>query len=232
MSVFGRLAFLGALLWPTLAGADDFLLISHELRPFVWSDRQGHLHGSAYDLVASILARLGQESQAIDYYPFTRAMRTMQTRANVAVFPVARTPDRERSFKWVGPIGTSGVYLYTRIANTVPLNSLEDAKALTRIGVGNGNASMDLLEKAGFKNLFPTNDEEMLTKMLFSGRVDAAAISERVMDSAIEGNHFDAKQVVKTKVKLYESTLYVAFSLSTSDEVIAKWQAAFEAVVH
>jgi polar amino acid transport system substrate-binding protein len=230
MSIFGRLALLSVLLLPTLAGADDFRVIGHELRPFIWSDRQGHLHGSSYDLVVAILGRLGQDSAAIEYYPFARALRTMETRANVAVFPVARTPDREHSFKWVGPISSGGVYLYTGISNTIPLNSLEDAKALRRIGVGNGNASMDLLQKAGFKNLVPTNDEEMLIKMLLSGRVDAAPVGERVMDSVIKENHFDEKQVVKTKVKLFDSSLYVAFSLSTPDDVIAKWQAAFEAV--
>jgi polar amino acid transport system substrate-binding protein len=105
-----------------------------------------------------------------------------------------------------------------------------DAKALKTIGVGNGNASMRLLEKAGFANLTPVNDEGMLIKMLFTGRVDAAPVSELVMDSAIKDNNFDEKQVIKTDLKLYESTLYLAFSLSTPDEVIVKWQAAFEAV--
>jgi polar amino acid transport system substrate-binding protein len=177
------------------------------------------------------MARLGDDAGAIKFYPFARAIRTVETRDNVAVFPVARTADRENSFKWVGPIATSGVYLYTRLSNTVPLKGLDDAKALKSIGVGNGNASMRLLEKAGFTNLVPINDEEMLIKMLLSGRVDAAPVSERVMDSVIKENDFDEKQIIKTKLKLYESSLYLAFSLSTPDAVIVKWQQAFEAVM-
>jgi len=225
-----RVAVMAALLSPACLYAEDLLVITHELKPFVWSDDQGHLHGSAYDLIASIMARLGDESGSIRYYPFARAIRTVETRDNVAVFPVARTPDREHSFKWVGPITINGVYLYTRSSNTVPLNSIEDAKALNRIGVGNGNASMHILEKAGFTNLVPTNDEAMLVKMLLTGRVDAAPVSEPVMDSEINDNHVDGTQIVKTKLKLYESALYLAFSVSTPDEVIVKWQAAFEAV--
>jgi polar amino acid transport system substrate-binding protein len=230
MGIVTRLAFIAILLSPTVVCAEDLLVITHELKPFVWSDRQGQLHGSAYDVVASILTRMGDDAGGIKYYPFARAIRAVATQGNVAVFPVARTSDREHSFKWVGPIATSGVYLYTRMSNTVPLNSLMDAKALKTIGVGNGNASMRLLEKAGFANLTPVNDEGMLIKMLFTGRVDAAPVSELVMDSAIKDNNFDEKQVIKTDLKLYESTLYLAFSLSTPDEVIVKWQAAFEAV--
>jgi polar amino acid transport system substrate-binding protein len=230
MGIRIRLALIGAVLSPACVHADDVMIITHELKPFVWSDPQGHLHGTAYDTVASILVRLGDDAGAIKYYPFARALRTVETRDNVAVFPVARTSDREHSFKWVGPIATSGVYLYTRATNAVPLNGFDDAKALKTIGVGNGNASMRLLEKAGFTNLVPINDEEMLIRMLFSGRVEAAPVSESVMDSVIKDDHFDEKQLIKTTLKLYQSTLYLAFSLSTPDEVIIKWQAAFDAV--
>jgi polar amino acid transport system substrate-binding protein len=225
-----RVACMAALLSPTLVRADDILIITHELKPFVWLDRQGRLHGNAYELVLAIQARLGNDAQAIKYYPFARAIRTVETEDNVAVFPVARTPDREQRFKWVGPIATNGVYLYTLRSNAARLDSLEDAKTLKSVGVGNGNASMRFLEKAGFTNLVPTNDEEMLVKMLLSGRVDAAPVSEPVMDSAIKDNHVDQAQVIRTTFKLYDSALYLAFALNTPDDVIAKWQAAFEAV--
>lgn len=64
----------------------------------------------------------------IDLYPWSRAYRMAQHRDGVCVYSTTRTPERESSFKWVGPLVSNDWVLYARADNKTALERLEDAK--------------------------------------------------------------------------------------------------------
>ncbi|WP_350431501.1 hypothetical protein ABIS04_14565 [Shewanella sp. H8] len=43
--------------------------------------------------------------------------------------------------------------------------------------------------------------------------------------------NIDINSIERIPIKLYDSTLYIAFSNDTSDEVIALWQQAFDELI-
>jgi len=212
------------------SGACDLTFMTHVIKPLSWQDQQQEFHGLAYDLSASTMARMGCDRARVGLYPFARALRLVEEQDDMVLFPVARTPDRESAVKWVGPLILNGVYFYQRSDNAVVIHTLDQLKQLHSIGVGNGNASMTLLSQQGFKNLYPVNDEIQALRMLALKRVDAIAVGEVVIHQAEHGGDFGAAAFRKIDIKLYDSSLYIAFSKNVSDADIAKWQKQLDIV--
>jgi len=209
--------------------ADDFVFMTHVIKPLSWQDPDHQYHGLAYELSALTMKRLGYSADAIENYPFARALRLVETTDDKVLFPVARIPERENVLKWVGPLFSNGVYFYQR-KNASRIRSLEDLKKLHSIGVGNQNATMALLLKKGFDNLYPVGTEIQAVKMLELDRVDAIAVGEVVMLAAERSGEYGLGAFQKTSVKLYDSDLYIAFSKNVSDDEIRRWKKQLDEV--
>jgi len=200
--------------------------MTHFIKPFSYQE-DGEIKGFAVAVVKQLAIKL-KVDVSFTIYPFKRALLTVQKKPNRALFIVARRPERENSVKWVGPLITSSVYFYKRRGSPFIIHTLEDAKRVKLIGVGAGNADHRYLTGLGFTNLSPTNNQKQSLQMLNKKRIDLTPISEIVMpqmaiDAGIDPNKFQA-----TKTKLYDSTLYIAFSIDTSDSEVQRWQLSLD----
>lgn len=200
--------------------------ITHDIAPFSYVE-QGELRGFAIDIVREMMQML-DHPMTIELFPFPRGLWMAQTKSNIALFIVARNPEREHTIKWVGPLITNGVYFFKHSDNPTPMNSMDEIKQLQSIGVGRGNADHTYLTAQGFENLLANNNQLVSLQMLASKRIDATPMGELVMPEMAKQAGVNIAAIEKTDVKLYDTHLYLGFSLDVPDETIQQWQNALD----
>ena len=91
------------------------------------------------------------------------------------------------------------------------------------IGTYLGDVGESYLKENGFTNLHSVPDDTLNIKKLIKGRIDLWIIGEISgihKAKAINNSH---KQLVKV-IDVKKTEFYIAFSRTTSDQVINKWQ--------
>ena len=119
--------------------------------------------------VRSVATRAGIDYR-ITRYPWKRAYAMALERKDACVFLTTRTPEREKLFKWVGPIRESEWVLAGRSGVDYGIKSLEDARKY-RIGTFIGDARHEYLRSRGF-NVDVVQDDNVNPEKLLLGRID------------------------------------------------------------
>jgi polar amino acid transport system substrate-binding protein len=195
-------------------------LLSEEFPPINFS-QEGVPKGLAVEIVQEIQRRLGQK-QNIEFMPWARAFREVKGPGKVALFSMARTPEREKQFKWVGPIVTFYSSIYAPAKNGMRLRSMEDAKRAQAVLVVRDWFTAEELKTLGFQNLLPVTDPVTAIKMLLAKRAPFYATERLSMPQimAKAGISEDALEIVYSYAS---SEGYIAFSTDTPDAEIKAW---------
>lgn len=158
------------------AGPAPRLTITAEPAP-LYNMREGNrVVGIAADTVRGMLERAGI-AYDLALLPWRRAYLSALERHDGCVYATARTPERERQFKWVGPIGEVEWVLMARVGRKFTLHTLEDARPY-RIGTYNGDVRDQYLREHGFK-VDPVQDDLTNPRKLLLDRIDLWAGSSR-----------------------------------------------------
>ncbi|MFH1137252.1 MAG: transporter substrate-binding domain-containing protein [Pseudomonadota bacterium] len=203
------------------AQAEELLVMTENFPPFNYSE-DGRAAGFCSLAVREIMKRLGLGG-AIQVLPWPRAYQLVQETKNAVLFSVARTEARENLFRWVGPLVKYDVSLFKRKNSPVVVGGLADARRYL-VGVKKDTAGYQWLLANGFPRIQVdyTSEQFPLPRMLEEGRIDLwlmGAPSARFM-AAKSG--VDPESLESTLV-IFQQELYIAFSKSTSDKVIASW---------
>ena len=191
--------------------------------------RDDKLAGPGIHIAAEILkqADLGDFHMAL--YPWARAYEMALREPNVLIFPLDRTPAREKLFKWVGEIHRSTSRLY-KLRETAPISiaSLEEAKQYS-IGVIRNDAKQVYLQDRGFSRLVVSANNHDNFQKLLNRQVQLVPMPEntaRLMSQDAQMDFNLLEQVYSLDEQPHR--VYLAFSLGTPDETVAKAQRAFE----
>lgn len=217
-----------ALLFINIAKAENISFSTHLIKPFTYQEK-GEIKGFAVDVVREMM-KLKEHPQEFKIYPFIRGLKIVQNAPNHAFFIVARRPEREKTVKWVGPLITSGVYFYKKRGTKINASNLAEIKNKYSVVVHRGNADHYFLKKNNFRDLHTEHDQMQTIQMVDKGRVDLTPISELVMSQIAKEAGIDLNHIERTNIKLYDSTLYLVFSLETADETVAQWQQALDSL--
>jgi len=211
----------------TAPAAPALRLLSEEFAPVNFSEN-GVGKGLSVEIVREIQQRLGGPAE-IEFMPWSRAYREAQGREPVALFAMARTPAREKLFKWAGPIVTFYSSIYAPNGDGVRLRSLNDAKKVKAVLVVRDWYTGEQLSTQGFKNLVPVSDPVQGIKMLQARRAPLFATERITMPQimAQAGVPADAFEVVYS---FASSEGYIAFSLATPDATVKAWQQQLDAM--
>lgn len=136
-------------LFVNVAMAGELQIVTENYPPINYEEN-GKIKGISTDIVRAVLERAGLTAD-IRLYPWARAYNLAEEGRDVMIYSIARTAERENSFKWIGPLYTieEGLFKLKSRAD-IKLESLEDAKAY-RTGVIRGYAVHQYLLKEGFK---------------------------------------------------------------------------------
>jgi len=214
--------FLAVLLVPGRSTAASLQMLVIEYPPLACVE-SGKLSGVVPEVVRAIQARLNDTSPMIPT-PWLRGYEQAQKRPMQAIFPIVRIPEREKLFKWVGPVFGEGDYFFKRKGSPLVIQTIEGAKNVGRIAVRKGAYTHQALEAAGFDNLDVGPSYCSSYRKLMEGRVDLVLLGEKTYPFMVKRHDLDPDLFERTNVKFADSTAWIAFSLDVPDATIEAWQ--------
>ena len=201
--------------------ATQLTWITSQFPPLIWKGPQGP-QGYAHVLIEKMAERMGRRVD-MEFYPWARVLRMVEDGPGCATVPLARTPEREKRYRWLAPLVYTPYVFYGKPG--APVDDLETLRK-SRIGVIRASASRALLVKQGFTQLIETKDHSDLVRMVNNGSIDAMFAFEESMAGAIDA--FDYKmEPLKAGLHLGGANFYMAASLDLSDEEASQWQQAW-----
>ncbi len=184
---------------------------------------QGEVSGLSTELVLAILAEAGV-SATIEMFPWARAFNIARSQPNVLIYNMARTPEREEQFHWLGTVAAYQLgFVGLSHRQDITITSLDEALAFT-IAVQRDDLSANFLLQQGFElgvQLVLVADISESWQLLRNGKVDL------IIDDAVALNDMVAKldlpqssvRFVYAIPQLKQQT-WLAASLATSPELI------------
>jgi len=207
---------------------DDLTIITEDYPPLNYVEKK-ELKGPSVDIVRAITDRLGAGSK-IKVYPWARGYKLLETRKNTVLFSTARTNAREKLFKWVGPVAEKKIGLFARRDRKIKLKTLIDAEKYL-IGVQRGSVTMQYLEERGFRNFDPSAKSVANLRKLMGGRNDLWFASNSTVAGTCERLDVDVKDL-ELVLEIENTHIYIAFNKETPDDVIDRWQKAYDDLVN
>jgi polar amino acid transport system substrate-binding protein len=186
---------------------------------------EGRIIGFATDKIRAIMERAGVDYD-IEILPWKRAYLLARTQANTCVYSTTRVPDRESTFKWIGPTHENDWTLFGRADRDYGISTLEDARKY-RIGAYNGDVRSDALIAQGFI-VDTVRDKLSNPRKLLVNRIDLWASSVRVGSALVAENGWSGQIVPVLTFK--RTDLYLACHRSVPDALVRKMNAALRAM--
>lgn len=182
-----------------------------------------NINGIAVDIVREMFKRADITYSLTLRFPWERIYKLALEKPGYGVFVVARLPDREKLFKWVGPIGPDDWILLARADSRITLDSLEQARKY-KIGAYKGDAIAETLTQQGLAPIVALRDQDN-AKKLVNGQIDLWATGDPA------GRYLarqDGVTGLKTVLRFNSAQLYLALNKGVPDETVAKLQAALD----
>lgn len=221
-------------LWGAEPPSPPLTLVTEDLPPLNYSDGD-KVSGIATEIVMATLDRVGL-SATPRVYPWARAISMAEQQENVLIFCIARTPEREKRFQWIGPLFPFSESLYKlKTRKDIQLTTLNEAKQY-QIGVIRGYAVHEMLKREGFVDnlhLQLAKDQEQNLRKLFSGKTDLLVGSSldlmwRLQHTPELGRYDDIERALYLEKSF--THVYMAFGLKTRPEMVEKLRHGFEQI--
>jgi polar amino acid transport system substrate-binding protein len=204
---------------------------TEQLPPYNYQEN-GTLKGISVDLLESVTEELGAkvDRQQVHLVSWTEGYQAALTQPGTVLFSTARTPEREQTFNWAGPIYTDREVLFAKRDRVITLQSPEDLKG-HQIGVTGGDIAIQQLLDIGVNQnqLVPESNVTALIAKLESGEIDLWACPEasgRYFAEQMTGNYYSYAVVYH----LQPEDVYYAFSKDVPDSTVQSFQQALDAV--
>ncbi|PBJ18306.1 Bacterial extracellular solute-binding protein, family 3 [Pseudomonas ogarae] len=226
------LAFAGAtlLLAGTVRAADISLVLLTENFPPYNMAKNGknfaqdeNIHGIAVDIVREIFKRADISYSLTLRFPWERIYKLALENPGYGVFVMARLPEREKLFKWVGPIGPDDWIMLAKADSKIALGSLEQARQY-KVGAYKGDAIAETLAKQGLNPIVVLRDQDNARKLV-NGQIDLWATGDPA------GRYLARQEGVndlKTVLRFNSAELYLALNKDVPDDVVARLQKALD----
>jgi polar amino acid transport system substrate-binding protein len=182
-----------------------------------------NINGIAVDIVREMFKRADITYSLTLRFPWERIYKLALEKPGYGVFVMARLPDREKLFKWVGPIGPDDWIMLAKADSKISLETLDDARKY-KIGAYKGDAIAETLGKQGLNPIVVLRDQDN-AKKLVSGQIDLWATGDPA------GRYLARQEGVnglKTVLRFNSAELYLALNKDVPDEMVAKLQAALD----
>ncbi|MGE8100365.1 substrate-binding periplasmic protein [Pseudomonas fluorescens] len=207
----------------------DLVLLTENFPPYNMAKngknfaQEDNINGIAVDVVREMFNRAEITYSLTLRFPWERIYKLALENPGYGVFVMARLPDREKLFKWVGPIGPDDWIMLAKADSKITLESLAQARKY-KIGAYKGDAIAETLAKQGLKPIVVLRDQDN-AKKLVNGQIDLWATGDPA------GRYLarqDGVTGLKTVLRFNSAQLYLALNKDVSDEIVARLQAALD----
>lgn len=227
----GILALCCALPLAPLHATTPLTLITHSVGGQA-EQREDGLHGFPgggsrafyIELVRALQADLKRQAPIVEV-PFARGLRMVQTEPDVAFFNLIRTPEREHTVQWVGPISRQTDFLYARADLRAGIRTMADARTRP-ICVLAGSVHEQAARSAGFHQVHTTSSYANCFRMLAAGHVELTASASDTVDQKLREAEIRPALIRQTSLVLSRTDGYIAFSPNVPATELARWRKA------
>ena len=207
-------------------GMREFTYLTEEYFPFNYTDGD-EVKGVSTDLLRLIWTHLGLPRQPIKAVPWARAYERIQHQPGTVLFSMARTPEREELFRWVGPIMNVRFALFAKKERNITLTDLDQLKGYS-IGTLREDISDTILAPYGQLNTIePVADMRQNVLKLRKDRLDMVAYEEFSWPPLITRFGLEPTDY-ETVLILRETPVYYAFHRDTPPEIVDAFQQALD----
>lgn len=209
--------------------ATDLVLLTENFPPYNMAKngknfaQDENINGIAVDIVREMFKRTDITYSLTLRFPWERIYKLALEKPGYGVFVMARLPDREKLFKWVGPIGPDDWIMLAKADSKITLDTLDQARKY-KIGAYKGDAIAETLAKQGLKPIVVLRDQDNARKLV-NGQIDLWATGDPA------GRYLarqDGVTGLKTVLRFNSAELYLALNKDVPDEIVAKLQAALD----
>jgi polar amino acid transport system substrate-binding protein len=175
---------------------------------------------------ANVLAKIGQLSGVpldILALPIPCALATASSMPGSCAVGLARTPEREASFLWAGPLASGALVIYARADETQALQGLLDLRG-RGVVVQRESAPAAWLREQGIAAQ-ETNNSVTALRMLQARRVDFWFANELAAEPVIRT---EAGPAVRSMLTLRRVDVYVACQVATPPEQVDRLHQAIQ----
>ena len=224
-----RIALLLSLLFASPLGAESLRIVTEDFPPYNFQV-EGEAKGLSSEVVLAVLKQIGSQAK-IEFFPWSRAYEMAQTEKNMLIFSIARIPEREALFHWVGSIAPYKTSLYKLKTNkTIQVNSIDEAKKY-QIGVSLEDVVLTYLRSQNFPSLSTVSTDVLNIRLLANNRIDLVAYDEASFIHTLSSEGLDAALFERIfRLEDISDQLYMAFSLGSDAELISAFEAGLEAI--
>ncbi|MGE1176917.1 ABC transporter substrate-binding protein [Pseudomonas sp. BW7P1] len=207
----------------------DLVLLTENFPPYNMAKngknfaQDENINGIATDIVREMFKRAGITYSLTLRFPWERVYKLALENPGYGAFVMARLPDREALFKWVGPIGPDDWVMLAKADSKITLETLNDARKY-KIGAYKGDAIAETLTRQGLKPVVVLRDQDN-AKKLVSGQIDLWATGDPA------GRYLarqDGVTGLKTVLRFNSAELYLALNKQVPDEAVVRLQAALD----
>lgn len=204
----------------TMAEETQLKFYTEEYPPITFSQKS-KATGLGTEVVEEIMNRLGIKAP-IEVVPWARAYAYATTTPNTGLFVTTRTPEREKLFKWVGPVSATTAHFYTR-RGSQRLDNLEQARRAERILIPREWYLQQMLRGMGFNNINSVPTPADAVRMLVAGRAPLMALDDVTLADTLLAVGLNANDI-EAGATITQAVQYIAFSRDTPDSVGIRWQ--------
>ncbi len=162
----------------------------------------------------------------IQFYPWKRAQINTIKTPNAIIFPLTRTKKREKKYNWVCKLFDVPVMFINKHGQKI-INSIEDARQLSKIASVIGSAQGDKVKSYNLKDVIQVKGA-VIYNLLNTGRVDAIYTAQHEAVYAWRQQNYQAKLQFGTTLQVLP--LWIASSKQSSEIDNKKWQLALERI--
>jgi polar amino acid transport system substrate-binding protein len=181
--------------------------------------------GIGADTVREMMKRAGIRYEMTLRFPWSRIYKMTEEGKGFGLFVTTRTPERENSFKWVGPIADTSMVLIAKPGSDLKLTKIDQAANLT-IGGYAGDSVAETLKGMGFMVKEAVEDTTNIQKLM-DGEIDVWATTDPVGPYFAKTKGYPNLPVV---LRFRTSQVYLALNKETPDIVITEMQKAFDSM--
>lgn len=208
----------------------DIEVVTEQYPPFNY-EQDGQVQGIATEIVQSVLNELNIETN-IRVMRWSRAYRRAVRRANVLIYSIGRTSEREDQFHWIGVVAPFETYIYA-LKRRDDINIETESDLLQwRIGLVSGDMRDQYFSESGDYRIHRFRNSRFVFQALLNNEIDIVAVEKNNFPFIIE-----ALELSKDKFtalyridSLSQEGLYMAFGRRTSEDIVTMFKNAYNKI--
>lgn len=211
------------------ATVDDIRWLAQDYKPYSYMENDKKT-GMMVEIAESIMKKIGSTKtiKDIEINTFSKSYVRRNNDPNTVFFPLAKSSDREKYFKWIGPITIDEPVLFAKKSKAIKITAPEDLNKY-KIAVKDGYSAEKFLKKIGVsRSSLEVNDtdNESLNEIA-QDKTDLVACNRltcliEMQDMKLEPNNYEVV------FSMQGNELSFAFNKDTDQEILDKFSKAFE----